>query len=56
MVLGWTIKEGGWLFDLGYYDFAGTSTVFMVGGTAGLVGTYLLGERYGKDKVRKAVL
>ncbi len=55
VVIGWTQSEGGWLYDLGYYDFAGTSTVFMVGGAAGLVGTYLLGERYGKDKVRKAM-
>jgi Amt family ammonium transporter len=55
VVIGWTQDEGGWLYDLGYYDFAGTSTVFLVGGTAGLIGTALLGERYGRDKVRNAM-
>jgi ammonia channel protein AmtB len=54
IVVAWTFKEGGWLHDLGYYDFAGASTVFMVGGMAGLCGTALLGERYGKAKVREA--
>lgn len=52
VVMAWT-QENGWLDNLGYYDFAGTSTVFLVGGTAGLCGTYLLGERLGKEKVRE---
>ena len=51
IVMAWT-QENGWLNELGYHDFAGTSTVFMVGGVAGLCGTILLGERYGKDKDR----
>jgi Amt family ammonium transporter len=54
LVIAWTFQEGGWLFDLGYHDFAGSSTVFMVGGMAGLCGTFLLGERYGRAKVREA--
>lgn len=51
--MAWT-QEGGWLFKLGYYDFAGTSTVFLVGGVAGLCGTVLLGERLGKKEQRLA--
>lgn len=51
IVLAWR-NEGGWLHGLGYRDFAGSSFVFLVGGTAGLCGTILLGERYGKDKQR----
>lgn len=47
IVMAWTV-ENGWLNKLGFYDFAGTSTVFLVGGVAGLCGTVLLGERYGK--------
>lgn len=53
IVMAWT-QEGGWLFELGYYDFAGTSTVFLVGGVAGLCGTVLLGERLGRKEQRKA--
>ena len=54
IVVAWTYREGGWLFDLGFNDFAGSSTVFMFGGMSGLCGTFLLGERYGKAKVRDA--
>jgi ammonia channel protein AmtB len=52
IVNAWTI-EGGWLNNLGFKDFAGASTCFMVGGVAGLCGTFFLGERYGKKKLRK---
>ena len=52
IVLHWA--EEGWLADLGYLDFAGTSTVFLVGGVAGLCGTWLLGERYGRKEQREA--
>lgn len=54
IVVAWTYQKGGWLYDMGYYDFAGASTVFLVGGVSGLCGTVLLGERYGKAKVRAA--
>lgn len=53
VVMAWT-QEGGWLYEVGYYDFAGTSTVFLVGGVAGLCGTVLLGERLGRDNQRKS--
>ncbi len=39
---------GGWLDQMGFYDFAGSTLVHSVGGWAGLVGAYLLGPRLGK--------
>lgn len=48
---------GGWLSQLAtpFHDFAGSSVVHMVGGTAALVGASVLGPRIGKyDKNGKA--
>lgn len=39
---------GGFLDDLGFYDFAGSTLVHSVGGWAALIGIYLLGARLGK--------
>ena len=39
---------GGFLDQLGFYDFAGSTLVHSVGGWAALVGIYLLGARIGK--------
>ena len=36
----------GWLYVLGFHDFAGATTVHVVGGTAALWGAVILGERY----------
>lgn len=44
---------GGWLAQHGFHDFAGVTTIHLVGGTAGFCGAWILGERYGKDKDRK---
>ncbi|MEC8440918.1 MAG: ammonium transporter [Cyanobacteriota bacterium] len=40
--------NGGWLSELGFIDFAGSSIVHSVGAWAGLVGAMLLGPRIGK--------
>ncbi|MFW6049658.1 MAG: ammonium transporter [Myxococcota bacterium] len=43
---------GGWLDQMGFYDFAGSTLVHSVGGWGALVGAILLGPRlgkYGKD-------
>lgn len=47
VVVAWT-WGGGWLTDYGYYDFAGSGIVHMVGGVAGLTGAAILGPRLGK--------
>jgi Amt family ammonium transporter len=39
---------GGFLSEMGFYDFAGSTLVHSVGGWAALVGIYLLGARIGK--------
>ena len=40
--------NGGWLSELGFIDFAGSSIVHSFGAWAGLVGAMLLGPRIGK--------
>ncbi|MFP6663891.1 MAG: ammonium transporter [Deltaproteobacteria bacterium] len=39
---------GGWLDQLGFYDFAGSTLVHSVGGWGALVGAWMLGGRLGK--------
>lgn len=39
---------GGWLKQLGFYDFAGSTLVHSVGGWGALAGILLLGARHGK--------
>jgi Amt family ammonium transporter len=47
-VFGHWVWGGGWLAQLGYLDFAGSSVVHLVGALVGLAGTLMLGKR--KDK------
>ncbi len=47
-VLGSWKWGGGWLDQLGFYDFAGSTIVHSVGGWAALAGIILLGARKGK--------
>ncbi|MBN1869342.1 MAG: ammonium transporter [Candidatus Omnitrophica bacterium] len=39
---------GGWLNEMGFYDFAGSTLVHSVGGWGALMGAVLLGPRMGK--------
>ncbi len=47
-VSGHWIWGGGWLAQLGFHDFAGSTAVHMVGGVAAFVGAKILGARIGK--------
>ncbi len=47
-ISGHWIWGGGWLSQMGFHDFAGSTAVHMVGGVAALVGAKMLGPRIGK--------
>ncbi|MCF7908225.1 MAG: ammonium transporter [Candidatus Omnitrophica bacterium] len=47
-IIGHWIWGGGWLSNLNFADFAGSSVVHAVGGTAALMGTIVLRPRIGK--------
>lgn len=47
-ISGHWIWGGGWLSELGFHDFAGSTAVHMVGGVAALVGAKMVGPRMGK--------
>ena len=58
-ISGHWIWGGGWLAQLGFHDFAGSTAVHMVGGVCALIGAAILGPRigkYGKDGKPKAIL
>lgn len=57
-VVGHWIWGGGWLSNLGFHDFAGSTVVHSVGGWCALVGAYIIGPRlgkYSKDGKSKAI-
>lgn len=47
-VVGHWVWGGGWLAELGFWDFAGSTVVHTTGGVAALVGAAILGPRLGK--------
>ncbi len=46
---------GGWLSELGFYDFAGSTLVHAAGGFAALAGAFILGPRIGRYKDGKTI-
>ena len=53
-ISGHWIWGGGWLSQMGFHDFAGSTAVHMVGGICAIVGAAILGPRIGKyDKSGK---
>lgn len=47
-VVGHWVWGGGWLAELNFHDFAGSTVVHGVGGISALVGAWLLGPRFGR--------
>lgn len=47
-VVGHWVWGGGWLSNLGFHDFAGSTVVHGVGGMAALVAAWMLGPRIGR--------
>lgn len=47
-VSGHWIWGGGWLAQIGFHDFAGSTAVHMLGGVCALIGAMILGPRIGK--------
>src|SRR5690606_7967110 len=57
-ISGHWIWGGGWISDLGFRDFAGSTVVHSVGAWAALAGAMLVGPRlgkYGKDGTVNAI-
>ena len=58
-ISGHWIWGGGWLSQLGFHDFAGSTAVHMVGGICACIGAWMLGPRigkYDKDGKPRAIL
>jgi Amt family ammonium transporter len=54
IVTHWVWNSDGWLAQLGFYDFAGSGVVHMLGGVAALAGVLVVGPRIGRfDKEGK---
>ncbi|HEX9856618.1 MAG TPA: ammonium transporter [Acidimicrobiia bacterium] len=48
VVTHWVWDGRGWLFELGYLDFAGSGVVHLLGGVAAFAGVLVVGPRIGK--------
>ncbi len=44
----WGLGDNAWLTSMGFVDFAGSTAIHMVGGTAALIGAAMEGARIGK--------
>lgn len=58
-ISGHWVWGGGWISQLGFHDFAGSTAVHMVGGICALIGAKILGPRigkYDKDGKPRAIL
>jgi ammonia channel protein AmtB len=42
----WAWHKDGWLYNEDYIDLAGSGVVHIVGGSAALIGSFILGPRY----------
>ena len=52
VVVAWT-WGAGWLYEMGFSDFAGSGVVHLTGGIAGLAGAAICGPRLGRfDAIR----
>ena len=49
----WSWGEGGWLNELGFKDFAGSTVVHSIGAWIGFAGAIVLGPRLGKFRKKK---
>jgi Amt family ammonium transporter len=47
-IVGHWIWGGGWLSEMGFHDFAGSTVVHSLGGWAALMGAWIIGPRIGK--------
>lgn len=45
---GWIWNSQGWLAQMGFHDYAGSTAIHMVGGISALIGAAFLGPRIGK--------
>ena len=45
---GWVWNQNGWLYKLGFHDFAGSAAIHSVGGITALIGAVMVGPRLGK--------
>ncbi len=57
---GWVWNAQGWLFEMGFIDFAGSAAIHTVGGVSAIIGIMFLGPRIGKyeknEKTGKTVV